>query len=135
MNIFNSVFVDCTASAGVASLYKDLLMHNVSVVAATKIAASSEYENYRELKQIARQRGVKYLFETCIRDSIHGIGYRSDAGSRRINTRLLDLYGGSHAAISAEISGAAYTDEQIAETVKNVWTDEHYLLDVYKRQL
>lgn len=61
MNIFNSVFVDCTASAAVASLYKDLLLHNVSVVAANKIAASSEYENYRELKQIARQRGVKYL--------------------------------------------------------------------------
>ena len=61
MNIFNSVFVDCTASAGVASLYKDFLLHNVSVVAANKIAASSEYENYRELKQIARQRGVKYL--------------------------------------------------------------------------
>ena len=66
MNIFNSVFVDCTASAGVASLYKDLLLHNVSVVAANKIAASSEYENYRELKQIARQRGVKYLFETNV---------------------------------------------------------------------
>ena len=66
MNIFNSVFVDCTASAAVASLYKDLLMHNVSVVAANKIAASSEYENYRELKQIARQRGVKYLFETNV---------------------------------------------------------------------
>ncbi len=66
MNIFNSVFVDCTASAGVASLYKDLLLHNVSVVAANKIAASSEYENYHELKQIARQRGVKYLFETNV---------------------------------------------------------------------
>lgn len=66
MNIFNSVFVDCTASAGVASLYRDLLSHNVSVVAANKIAASSEYENYRELKQIARQRGVKYLFETNV---------------------------------------------------------------------
>lgn len=66
MNIFNSVFVDCTASADVASLYKDLLRHNVSVVAANKIAASSEYDNYRELKQIARQRGVKYLFETNV---------------------------------------------------------------------
>ncbi len=66
MNIFNSVFVDCTASAAVASLYKDLLLHNVSVVAANKIAASSEYDNYRELKQIARQRGVKYLFETNV---------------------------------------------------------------------
>lgn len=66
MNIFNSVFVDCTASAEIASLYKDLLMHNISVVAANKIAASSEYENYRELKQIARRRGVKYLFETNV---------------------------------------------------------------------
>ena len=66
MNIFNSVFVDCTANEGVASLYKDLLLHNVSVVAANKIAASSAYDNYRELKQIARQRGVKYLFETNV---------------------------------------------------------------------
>ena len=66
MNIFNSVFVDCTASPEVASLYKDFLQHNISVVAANKIAASSEYENYRELKQIARQRGVKFLFETNV---------------------------------------------------------------------
>ncbi|MBQ8501144.1 MAG: bifunctional aspartate kinase/homoserine dehydrogenase I [Bacteroides sp.] len=66
MNIFNSVFVDCTASADVAALYKDLLEHNISVVAANKIAASSEYDNYRELKQIARQRGVKFLFETNV---------------------------------------------------------------------
>ena len=66
MNIFNSVFVDCTASADIASLYKDFLQHNISVVAANKIAASSAYENYRELKTIARQRGVKYLFETNV---------------------------------------------------------------------
>lgn len=66
MNIFNSVFVDCTASTEVASLYKDLLLHNVSVVAANKISASSEYEKYHELKEIAHHRGVKYLFETNV---------------------------------------------------------------------
>ena len=66
MNIFNSVFVDCTANAEVASLYKDLLNNNVSVVAANKIAASSSYANYSELKQIARNRGVKFLFETNV---------------------------------------------------------------------
>ena len=66
MNIFNSVFVDCTASAEVASLYKDFLMNNISVVAANKIAASSEYSVYSELKQIARRRGVKFLFETNV---------------------------------------------------------------------
>ncbi|MBR5205345.1 MAG: bifunctional aspartate kinase/homoserine dehydrogenase I [Bacteroidaceae bacterium] len=66
MNIFNSVFVDCTANADVASLYKDLLNNNVSVVAANKIAASSSYADYTELKQIARNRGVKFLFETNV---------------------------------------------------------------------
>jgi aspartokinase/homoserine dehydrogenase 1 len=66
MNIFNSVFIDCTASADVAGLYKDFLMHNISVVAANKIAASSEYANYYDLKQTARRRGVKFLFETNV---------------------------------------------------------------------
>ena len=66
MNIFNSVFVDCTASADVASLYQGFLEHNINVVAANKIAASSDYENYHELKAIAQRRGVKYLFETNV---------------------------------------------------------------------
>ncbi len=66
MNIFNSVFVDCTANEGVASLYADLLSHNVNVVAANKIAASSCYNNYSKLKQIARKKDVKFLFETNV---------------------------------------------------------------------
>ena len=66
MNIFNSVFVDCTASAEVAGLYKDFLGHNINVVAANKIAASSDYENYHELKTIAQKRGAKFLFETNV---------------------------------------------------------------------
>ena len=66
MNIFNSVFVDCTASPQIAGLYKELIQNNVSVVAANKIAASSEYENYIGLKNLARQKGIKYLFETNV---------------------------------------------------------------------
>ena len=66
MNIFNSVFVDCTASADVSTLYEDFFNHGISVVAANKIAASSEYQNYRNLKKTARRRGVKFLFETNV---------------------------------------------------------------------
>ncbi len=66
MNIFNSVFVDCTASAEVASLYNDFFEHSISVVAANKVAASSDYENYARLKATARRRGVKFLFETNV---------------------------------------------------------------------
>lgn len=66
MNIFNTVFVDCSASESVASLYKGLLSNNISVVTANKIAASSAYDNYIDLKNTARERNVKFLFETNV---------------------------------------------------------------------
>ncbi|OPZ26299.1 MAG: Bifunctional aspartokinase/homoserine dehydrogenase 1 [Bacteroidetes bacterium ADurb.BinA174] len=66
MNIFNSVFVDCTASDSISELYEELMSKNISVVTANKIAASSDYENYRTLKETARKSGVKFLFETNV---------------------------------------------------------------------
>lgn len=66
MNIFNSVFVDCTASNEIAALYSRLMNGNVSVVAANKSAASSAYDNYQQLKETARHRGIKFLFETNV---------------------------------------------------------------------
>ncbi|WP_321372088.1 bifunctional aspartate kinase/homoserine dehydrogenase I [uncultured Draconibacterium sp.] len=66
MNIYNSVFVDCTANDAVADLYKEILSSNVSIVTANKVAASSEYDNYAELKKIAKKKGVKFLFETNV---------------------------------------------------------------------
>ena len=66
MNMFNSVFVDCTDSEEVAAQYYDLLSHNVSVVAANKVAASSRYNNYVMLKETANARDVKFLFETNV---------------------------------------------------------------------
>ncbi len=66
MNIFNSVFVDCTSSPEIASLYADLLDHNVNVVAANKIAASGKYEDYERLKRITHKKDVKFLFETNV---------------------------------------------------------------------
>lgn len=66
MNIFNSVFVDCTASQDISDCYKELMSHNVSIVSANKIAASSSFENYSLLKDTARVNGVKFLFETNV---------------------------------------------------------------------
>ena len=78
MNIFNSVFVDCTASQEVAGLYEPLLEHNVSVVACNKIAASSDYENYIRLKNIALTHGVKFRFETNVGAGLPIIGTIND---------------------------------------------------------
>lgn len=66
MNIFNSVFVDCTANQDIAALYQALLENNTSVVAANKLAASSSFRNYNTLKEISRRKGVKFLFETNV---------------------------------------------------------------------
>ena len=95
MNIFNSVFVDCTASPKIAALYHDLLAENVSVVAANKIAASSAYENYAGLKELARRKGIKYLFETNV-----------GAGLPIINTMNSLIYSGDRVLkIEAVLSG------------------------------
>ena len=78
MNIFNSVFVDCTASKEVAALYQSLLENNISVIAANKIAASGTYDDYYHLKQTAIQRGVKFRFETNVGAGLPIIGTIND---------------------------------------------------------
>ena len=78
MNIFNSVFVDCTASREVASLYQDFLKHNISVIAANKIAASGNYNDYIQLKRAARDRGVWFRYETNVGAGLPIIGTIND---------------------------------------------------------
>ena len=78
MNIFNSVFVDCTASKQIATLYQTFLEHNISVVAANKIAASSDYDSYIKLKQTARDRGVWFRYETNVGAGLPIIGTIND---------------------------------------------------------
>ncbi|WP_303238723.1 bifunctional aspartate kinase/homoserine dehydrogenase I [Leyella stercorea] len=74
MNCFNSVFVDCTASKDVAEIYQPLLEHNISVIAANKIAASSSYEKYALLKETALARGVFFRYETNVGAGLPIIG-------------------------------------------------------------
>ena len=78
MNIFNSVFVDCTASKDIAALYQTFLEHNISVIAANKIAASSDYDNYMKLKNTARNRGVWFRYETNVGAGLPIIGTIND---------------------------------------------------------
>lgn len=66
LNLRNPVFVDCTASESVSELYDSLFDQYVSVVTANKIAASSEYEKYRYLKRKAKDKGVRFIFETNV---------------------------------------------------------------------
>ncbi|HJS55910.1 MAG TPA: bifunctional aspartate kinase/homoserine dehydrogenase I [Chitinophagaceae bacterium] len=65
-NLRNSIFVDITASDLVAAVYEQLLRKSISVVACNKIAASSAYNNYKKLKDIASEFNCHFLFETNV---------------------------------------------------------------------
>ncbi|MGY6648136.1 bifunctional aspartate kinase/homoserine dehydrogenase I [Wenyingzhuangia sp. IMCC45574] len=66
MNLINSVFVDNTANATIASLYADYLKESIAIVTCNKIAASSEYATYAELKKLSQEYNAPYLFETNV---------------------------------------------------------------------
>lgn len=115
MNIFNSVFVDCTASADIAAIYQPLLDHNISVVTANKIAASSSYDNYRLLKQTALKRGVKFLYETNVGAGLPIIGTINDL--RSSGDRILKI----EAVLSGTLNyifNAISAETPLSETVR-----------------
>jgi aspartokinase/homoserine dehydrogenase 1 len=66
MNLRNSVFIDCTADSKVASRYLEILNGYISVVTANKIACSSEYDYYQQLKTTANERSVRFMYETTV---------------------------------------------------------------------
>jgi aspartokinase/homoserine dehydrogenase 1 len=70
--------VDCTASKDIAGLYQTFLEHNISVIAANKLAASSDYDNYIKLKKTARNRGVWFRYETNVGAGLPIIGTIND---------------------------------------------------------
>ena len=115
MNIFNSVFVDCTASKEISTLYHDFLEHNINVITANKIAASSAYDNYVLLKQTALKRGVKFRFETNVGAGLPIIGTINDLrNSGDIILKIEAVLSGTLNFIFNEISA----DVPFSETVR-----------------
>lgn len=77
-NLRNSIFVDVTANKAVADIYEKFLKKSISVVACNKIAAASEYDNYKNLKELAKEYNCKFLFETNVGAALPVIGTLND---------------------------------------------------------
>ena len=77
-NLRNSVFVDITANDVVAGVYDQLLKKSISVVACNKVAASSAFDNYKKLKDLAREFNCHFLFETNVGAGLPVIGTLND---------------------------------------------------------
>ena len=89
LNLRNSVFIDCTAAVEVAESYKHHFNNYVSVVTANKIACSSAYENYRDLKNTAQAKGVRFIFETNVGAGLPIINTMNDL--MKSGDRILEL--------------------------------------------
>ncbi|MBP7415059.1 MAG: bifunctional aspartate kinase/homoserine dehydrogenase I [Pyrinomonadaceae bacterium] len=84
-NLRNSIFVDITASPVVVETYPKLLAKAISVIACNKIAASSDHDNYIQLKNLAREYGTNFFFETNVGAGlpvIHTLGDLLRSGDR-----------------------------------------------------
>lgn len=66
LNLSNIIFIDVTANEDVAKTYKDYLKESISVIACNKIACSSKYSDYQELKELSRKYNASLLFETNV---------------------------------------------------------------------
>lgn len=131
MNIFNSVFVDCTASREIAALYQSFLSHNISVVTANKIAASSAYENYEKLKSTALKRGVKFLYETNVGAGLPIIGTINDL--RNSGDRILKIeavLSGTLNFIFNEISAQVPFSETVKRAMEQGYSEPDPRIDL-----
>lgn len=66
LNYANSVFVDCSASKEVTTFYEKLLNKSISIVTPNKIANTLSLEKYNDLREIARKKNAKFLYETNV---------------------------------------------------------------------
>ena len=131
MNIFNSVFVDCTASKEVALSYQEFLEHNISVIAANKIAASSDYDSYIKLKKTALARGVKFRFETNVGAGLPIIGTINDlcnSGDKILQIEA--VLSGTLNFIFNELSGSIPFSEAVKRAKEQGYSKPHPRIDL-----
>ena len=131
MNCFNSVFVDCTASKEVAEIYQPLLEHNISVIAANKIAASSSYEKYARLKETALARGVLFRYETNVGAGLPIIGTINDLrNSGDVILKIEAVLSGTLNFIFNEISADVTLSEAVRRAKEQGYSEPDPRIDL-----
>lgn len=131
MNCFNSVFVDCTASKEVAEIYQPLLEHNISVIAANKIAASSSYEKYARLKETALARGVFFRYETNVGAGLPIIGTINDLrNSGDVILKIEAVLSGTLNFIFNEISAGVTLSEAVRRAKEQGYSEPDPRIDL-----
>jgi aspartokinase/homoserine dehydrogenase 1 len=130
-NLRNSVFVDVTASSEVPSIYEQLLKKSVNIVACNKIAASSDFENYKNLKNTARNHNCQFLFETNVGAGLPIIGTINDlirSGDKI--TSIQAVLSGTLNFVFNNYDGSRTFSEIVAQAQKEGYTEPDPRLDL-----
>ena len=120
LSTLNSQLVVCVPSGNFGNICAGLFAKYMGLPVSHFIAANNANSVFYEYLQSG---------EYVPRASVQTIANAMDVGDPSNFARIYELYGQSHAAITADISGCTYTDEQIADTIRRTYTETGYLCD------
>ena len=112
--------VTCVPSGNFGNITAGLFGKRMGLPVTRFIAANNRNDIFFQYLQTG---------EYCPRPSVATVANAMDVGDPSNFARVLDLFGHSHEAICADISGATYTDEQICDTIRQTFARTGYLLD------
>jgi aspartokinase/homoserine dehydrogenase 1 len=130
-NLRNSVFVDVTASSEVPEVYESLLKRSIDIVACNKIAASSDFDQYKALKSTARNHNCSFYFETNVGAGLPVIGTINDlikSGDKIISIQA--VLSGTLNFVFNHYDGSKTFSEVVAQAQKEGYTEPDPRLDL-----
>lgn len=130
-NLRNLVFVDITANEEVPEIYETLLKSSINIVACNKIAASSDFEKYKSLKNIAKNHSCKFFFETNVGAGLPIIGTINDlirSGDKI--TSIQAVLSGTLNFVFNNYDGSKPFSEVVAQAQKEGFTEPDPRLDL-----
>jgi len=116
----SSNIVMCVPSGNFGNICAALFGHEMGLPIKRFIAANNANDVFYEYLQTGKYNP---------RPSVQTLANAMDVGDPSNFARIYDLYGKSHERISSLISGATYTDEQIADTMRRCYKETGYVLD------
>ena len=131
MNLPNSIFVDCSASAEVADCYEEILSRSISVVTPNKTANSRDFRSYLRLQSAAAKRNVQFLYETNVGAGLPVISTLNDllvSGDRII--KIEAVLSGTLSFIFNTFSKEKKFSEAVREAMKRGYTEPDPRIDL-----
>lgn len=124
LNLSNTIFIDNTASSDLPKHYAAILDSSISISTPNKIATSSSYQQYLRLKELARKRGVQFVYETNVGAGLPVLSTLKDLISSGDHIlRIEGIISGSMSYIFNHFKGKRLFSEVVCEAKEKGYTE------------